>query len=208
MMLMLALLSGIAPLDALSSRHFCTMACCAGLPLHEAGSCGSTACHVNLSTSKLSTPTKVSSEATREINSEASEDPPAASHCEVNAKEMHHHSARATHNAPADETASNDRLHRKEDPSAQPQSIQNTSSQTSRHAMSIFKKPCQPDCGAGAAANPTNSNRNRDPAMLSYANRPRPQSKVPSLFTVYTSANTLRILCRQSRPRAPTLSLT
>lgn len=38
-MLALALLSGIFPLNALSSSHECTMSCCVGKSPHEAGSC-------------------------------------------------------------------------------------------------------------------------------------------------------------------------
>lgn len=37
--LVLALLSGIAPFKSASAGNFCTMACCAGVPPHAAGSC-------------------------------------------------------------------------------------------------------------------------------------------------------------------------
>ena len=62
--LVVALLSGIAPFKSASAGNFCTMACCAGLPPHAAGSC-----HM-----EMSAPGKLTPEATREVESDAESD--------------------------------------------------------------------------------------------------------------------------------------
>jgi hypothetical protein len=54
--LALALLAASTPFNSLALTHFCSMPCCAGKPLHSAGSCTGNSCHAHLARKKTPAP--------------------------------------------------------------------------------------------------------------------------------------------------------
>jgi hypothetical protein len=185
--LTLAILSSIAPPGLTSSRHFCTMACCAGKPLHEAGSC-----QANLSLRKP-TPPKEQEEL-----------------CETHNPQMGQHGSMHMQDAPApsdEESSSLVHLHQQliDSLAQEEQSKQNSSQQTTSIAASMLTRPCPPDCGAGTFSSSSQS-RPRDSAAVAYADRPRPPSSLRLSHPSDNPAKELADLFRRSRPRGPPLS--
>jgi hypothetical protein len=184
-MLMLALLGGVAPLGGLSSSHLCTMSCCAGLPPHEAGSCMHGACHVNFTLRTL---------------------PPPA-HEELCGGHNAHTVRRGVNRAAPTLIKLGYSLPAQpaEQLSAPAQVPPPAHVQAASVAAIIFTKPCLPDCGAGTFSSQGQS-RPRDSAALSYAGRARPPTGLRPSRATYSLLNTLDALCRRSRPRGPPLS--
>ena len=69
-------------------------------------------------------------------------------------------------------------------------------------ASSAFEKPCQPDCG-GCASSSTNSNRQRNSAVIASADRPRPPTARGLSNSGYNPIRTLGAQRRQGAPRGP-----
>jgi hypothetical protein len=78
------------------------------------------------------------------------------------------------------------------------------SGQTNASAAA-FVKPCQPDCGGGAAGF-RNSNRQRHSAVIADAERPRGPTALHLSDFARHRIQILEALCRQSSPRGPPLS--
>jgi len=75
-------------------------------------------------------------------------------------------------------------------------------SQPSFLQVSMLVRPCQPDCGAATLPS-ASQRRSRETAELSFANRARPPSALPSLTTQNTFAELCLLLRSQASPRAP-----
>lgn len=188
-MLVLALISGIAPFNASSSQsNLCTMACCAGKPPHEAGSCAVVACHVDFSARK------------RRPKLEA------AAHCEMSkGVASRHREMMRVPSALINTAASHERLHdQNQHSTAQPAAPQSASGKSSKVIAAAISNACRPDCGAGVF-NSSSQNRQRDVVGLSYAGQPRPPSRALLFISSHNLAKTLSVLCGKCVPRAPPL---
>jgi hypothetical protein len=187
-MLAFALVSGIVHPGVASSGHLCTMACCAGKPPHEAGSCMQGACHAHLSIRKP----PVSKEQ--------------AEVCDGHNPQMAQHEAMQTQDAPApfEETVSrSDHLHQQPfDSLAREPSQQDDPPKTNAADASMLMKQCSPDCGAGTLSGSSQS-RPRSSVAISEADRPRPPSRARLPHTSDNPAKELEALCQRSRPRGP-----
>lgn len=177
--LALALLSGIMPYNTLSSAHLCTMACCAGLAPHAAGSC-----HLNLSRQ-------------RNVHGDNA--------CGAMDMSSEHGGAMQMHESAQTDVASHDHCNVQERRStAQPPASQDTSSQTASVASLALTQPCSSDCGA-CSGNLAPLRRSPDAATLPYGVRPRP----PTLAGQIQHSDELPYIPtarrRNSRPRAPPL---
>jgi len=82
-----------------------------------------------------------------------------------------------------------------------PQARRNDAQPSSVH-VSMFMRPCQPDCGAATLPS-ASQRRPRETAELSFANRARPPSALPSLTTQNIFAYACHPLRSQASPRAP-----
>jgi len=86
-----------------------------------------------------------------------------------------------------------------------PSHTQRNNSQPSSLQVSMLVRPCQPDCGAVTLPS-ASQRRPRETAELSFANRARPPSALPSLTTQNTFAYPCYPLRSQASPRAPPIS--
>lgn len=179
LMLALALLSGLAPFSASSSSlsHPCAMACCAGKPPHEAGTCASAiACHLNPSTVKEGLESRTVDETS---------DGAMAQH-------QHHHEMMSVPEA----------AHHKEHHPAPADDARNGSRQGAIVAVSVLSSGCRQDCGAGVFSS-SGESRQRDPASLAYAVQPRPPCRSRLTLSGRNLASALDMLRGKLIPRAP-----
>ena len=180
--LALALLAGVVPASLSSAQQTCTMSCCAGKPLHVAGSCR----HAFSEDSETQTHSVTASEehhhaeATETNGTTAPEiieaDASTSSHCGTNA-----HSST--------ESASTARAARP----PQPPSIK----------AHVLIRPCSPECAAAAVSNLSQVRRGRSVAVLTANHRPRPPTRASLSEQTFDLQTSPAVICRQSRPRAP-----
>jgi hypothetical protein len=176
--LLFTLLAGSFPLSTLASGPMCELACCAGRAPHAAGSCMNGSCHAF-----------ATSQSKKNHNHEAKPE----QLCGLSRLKF-----RASRIAPfetvtVDFTASDN------------QSTDATSSSTpatASVATPAMTKPCQSDCG-GLLSRSTGSKRQRDEAALTYANRPRPPSRIRLRANDYRLTQTLDARARRGAPRGP-----
>jgi hypothetical protein len=180
--LALALLAGVVPASLSSAQQTCTMSCCAGKPMHAAGSCS----HAFSEESEAQTHSVTASEdhhhaeATETNSTTAPEiieaDASTSSHCGTNA-----HSST--------DSASTGRAARPPRPPSM--------------KAHVLIRPCSPECAAAAVSNLSQVRRGRSVAVLAANHRPRPPT-LASLTEQNFKLQTLpAVICRQSRPRAP-----
>jgi hypothetical protein len=151
------------------------MACCAGKPPHEAGSCTiAIACHVDQ----------------REAPGEMSEE-----------SMSHHHEMMRMADVPTIDATSSEHLQGISHHSARPGASQNASGALSG---SVLSSSCRQDCGAGVFIS-SSEGRQRDPASLSYAGQPRPPSKARLSLSERSLVKPLAMLRDKLIPRAPPL---
>jgi hypothetical protein len=197
--LVLALLSGIAPLSSASAGHLCAMECCAGLPPHAAGSChmglsspGETkelqhdqAEHCGLAEADTGAikgisagvmGMKTSAVPTLDLDSVTID---ASEHCAKNSQ--------AEEAGPA--TTDSPRL-----PSVNAQSF----------SAQSFSKPCPPECGTGALSSGVRPARQA--AALAYNVRPRPPTAAGKFYFSRQNFSIDSAYRKQVRPRGPPLS--
>jgi hypothetical protein len=184
-MLALVLLSGIAPLNALSRSHQCRMACCAGKSPHAEGSCS-----VAFVTETQEEP---SDEQAEEQAEEQVEEQAAHSH------HAHQHAASAT----SEKIASSGGDAAQHHPAQHSSSGKKSSRTLNVAAAQAMTPPCSPECAAATAPASTQLPRPRDAAAMSVAGNPRPPTL--SIFkkefsTVLPPSAERR---RQLHPRAP-----
>jgi hypothetical protein len=142
------------------------MACCAGKPPHEAGSCASAiACHVSFKTgSKRPRLASITIDGTGD-----------------GSIHQHHQGMMHVPDVPLDEAASHGHLQGKAHPPSHPETPQKAQGRRSVVAASVLSSGCRQDCGAGVFSL-SGEGRQRDPANLSHAGKPKPFSKAsPSL---------------------------
>lgn len=144
-MLALALLSGIAPLNALSSSssHECNMSCCLSKSPHAAGSCSV----AFASDEEAKTPDESDYEMTAHRG-----------HAEHISQTIASHEG----HKPAKQS------------SAHHSSTGKATSQRASVRAQALTKPCAPECAAAAAPLSTQMRRPRDPAAQAFAGKPRP----------------------------------
>jgi hypothetical protein len=186
-MLVLALVSGIAPFSTSSSAGLCAMACCAGKPPHEAGACVGVSCHAHLPT-RQETP-----------------QPKPKTHCEMNGGSTpdHHEMARIPESLTVDSTDAPGHPDGEGHPSpAQADTTQSASRPVSITVATIISNPCRPDCGVGVFSS-SGQGRQRNAAVISYAGHLRPTSDSSLSLTKRNPARTLSVLCRKCVPRGP-----
>ena len=189
--LAVVLVSGAAPLGSASAGHLCAMACCAGQPPHEAGSCTHGSCRVSFSTHESPAPPEEPEEL-----------------CGALQPRSEHHRAAHTPTAHAEDVSSSASHHRQRaraDTAARGHSHRGDSRQPPFFNASVLDKPCPPDCGAATSVY-SSQNRPRESAAVSHADRARPPSGPRLRQTSYHSAGELDALCRRSRPRGPPAS--
>jgi hypothetical protein len=191
--LAVALVSGAAPLGSASAGHLCAMACCAGQPPHEAGSCTHGSCQVSFSVPEPPPPPEEQEELCGAPQPRSEQ----------------HHAARTTHaphappaNVEDVSPAAHHRHHAQADSAAREHSHGGDSRQPPFFNASVLDRPCPPDCGAATSVYSSQS-RPRDSAAVSHADRARPPSGPRLRQTSYHSAGELDALCRRSRPRGP-----
>ena len=183
--LVLALLTGIAPLNVISSTaSSCSMPCCVSVT--EGGACATGACH-----SKVS-------------GHEQKEKPPVKSD---NSHSSHCSSMRMA-GAPSEDTASS--LHSitietdLSPPQHQLMASRDAPAQRTGIISKAFAKPCPPECCAGTSAF-TQVRRSRDASALSQNLRPRPPTVAGHLNRAEIPLPTDDARLRGSNPRAPPL---
>ena len=187
-----ALVSGIAPLGQTSSGHLCTMACCAGKPPHEAGSCMHGSCHIELPIRRPSPPPK------EREKLYGAHKPQTACHSAMRMQDAP--------SPPGEDFSPADHQHNQSvASSAQEQSQRDRSRQTTIIAASMLTRQCPPDCRA-VTFSYSSQNRRRDSTAISDAERPRPPSGLRLRHTSHNSAKELDALCGRERPRGPPLS--
>jgi hypothetical protein len=143
--LALALLSGIVPLNALSSSsHECNMSCCLGKTSHAAGSCDV----AFASDEKATTPSEPD-------------------------HEQRAHRGHAGHSSQTN--APHNRHHTAKQPSAHHSSTDRATPQSLSVRAQALARPCAPECAAAATSASTQTRRQRDPATQTADRKPRPQ---------------------------------
>jgi hypothetical protein len=141
------------------------MACCAGKPPHEAGSCAvAIACHVNL---KAGSHRPKLESITIDGTSDGST--------------PHHHGMMHVPDVPLDEAASYVHLQGKAHHPSHHEAPRNAQGRKAVVAATVLSSGCRQDCGAGVFSS-SGEGRQRDPANLSPAGKTKPFSKArPSL---------------------------
>jgi hypothetical protein len=181
-LLLVSVLSNLAPLSSASGNHICALACCAGKPPHEAGSCMTNACGTELPLQKevvpdddpICDPRNASAHAGMQMGETAKDQ---------------HASRQQAIVTEFDFTAS-DQL--KGGPGSAP-SIE----------AATFSKPCPPDCGGAATSSSGGRNKRYDSRALSFTELPRPPSVNTLLHFLSSQYSKLELICRQSPPRGP-----
>lgn len=195
--LVIALLSGIAPFKSAAARNLCTMACCAGLAPHASGSC-----HM-----EMAGPGKLSDAIAPEPEPEtlcglpeaerggagpiATRVKPvlkldavtvdASDHCQVNSQTEDIGAPSGDSSGPSDE-----------------------SDQTATSvAANSFAKPCPPGCGSGSPVSRTR--RSSDAAALAQDLRPR-STYLKKYFYQRLDVLNLSARLEQLHPRGPPVS--
>jgi hypothetical protein len=212
-MLVLALLSGIAPLKSISfaSASLCSMSCCVALPPHRPGECDSVvSCQVKLPGHDARA--HDAPDADHQHHTAATSHPDGDEHARQHEsnpqpRAAHHaaHTAHAgTHHAEtpeAPETSQADaRQPESKSPEAKPESKQ---ARRPGIAPASVSNPCPSDCGM-AAGSFGNRVRSRDAATLAHAHRPRrPTTRTVSTRHVSLLPLTSTDKHRLAPPRAP-----
>jgi len=180
--LILVLLSGVAPFNTLSASALCTMDCCAGLAPHAAGSC-----HMNMSAGTRGSHAEESCETT-----EASD--------EITGGVMGMVSSHSSFEAVTIDASEHcDRKSSAED--TRVRSTEKTPVQPSLSAQSMAK-PCPPECGTGVVSF-SQLQRSRDTAALAHAMRPRPPTITRQRANIETDFLTATAFPKRIRPRGP-----
>ena len=185
--MMLSLVASSTPISALSlsPTHVCTLACCAGRPPHEAGSCLHGACAVHLPISHRSV--KAESEPLCGIHTLMAR--------QGNAERILRTSARSR-------GGDRRRLALAAGSGSEQSSTTSVPGNATSLAAASLTRPCLPECGA-ATVGSANQNRPREAAALCFANRARPPSDSSLLTARFTPTHSSARLHRQCGPRGP-----
>jgi hypothetical protein len=195
--LVLTLLSGIVSFSSASAGHFCTMACCAGLPQHAADSC-----HMSVSSHGKMGDENISEPEPDELCGIANADGELIKGLAgvMGMKE----SAAASLDLDSVTIDASDHCDKKSTPAGVNSSSENDSSQPVSIAAQFFSKPCPPECGTGAlnaGVRPL-----RDTATVNHNARPR----APTLVEKHRNFNRKVLIvfhyCNHVRPRGPPFS--
>lgn len=194
--LVFALLAGIAPFKSASAGNLCTMACCAGLAPHAAGSC-----HMEMAGSG-------------KLKPEPTPEPEPEKLCGLPAAERGAVKVTATTAAPAlnldavtvdasDHCQINSQSNEPGASSGDHAGHPDESDQTTSIAVNSFAKPCPPGCGGGT----TVSRVRRSPDAAPRAQDLRPRSTFAKKYAYQSEDLLILSVCReQVRPRGPPVS--
>jgi hypothetical protein len=162
--LVLALLSGIAPIGSASAEHLCTMECCAGLAPHAVGSC-----HM-----EMSSPGKAAGEVTAKAQPDKHCGIPEANN-EMKGVAAGVMGMKEEPNSSLDLDAitidASDHCNTMSESEGGVAPSRNDS-QAASIATQSFSKPCPPECGTGALS--SGARPSRQALALAYHARPRP----------------------------------
>lgn len=193
--LVLALLSGIAPFKSASAGNLCTMTCCAGLPPHSAGSC-----HM-----EMPAPGKLSQETTPEPESDklcGLREPETGAPADVAAGAIGiNDNAESSLNLDAVTVDASDhcQVNSQTEEDAQPAADSNQAANIAAHS---FARPCPPECGSGA----TGSGVRRPPDAATLVQNARPRSTFVRKYPRHSHDSLFVSVCgEQVRPRGPPL---
>jgi hypothetical protein len=199
--LVLALLSGIVPFRSASAGNLCTMACCAGLPPHTAGSC-----HM-----EMPAPGNLSRETTPEPASESEPDKlcglrepengaPDVTAGAIRINDDNGESSSLNLDAVTVDASDHCRVHSQtEEAGTQPAGDSNQVANIAAHS---FAKPCPPECGGGA----TGSGVRRPPDAATLVQNARPKSTFVRKYPRHSQDSLFVSACgAQVRPRGPPL---
>ena len=181
--LILVLLSGVAPFNTLSAAALCTMDCCAGLAPHAAGSC-----HMSMSAGARVADAHKSCETT-----EASDG--------VTGGVMGMVDSHSSFDAVTIDASEHCNKKPSADGARVPSSTEKTPVQPGLSAQS-FTKPCPPECGTGVVSF-AQLQRGRDTAALAHAMRPRPPTIGRQRAHIETNFLTATAPHKRVRPRGP-----
>lgn len=182
--LVLALLTGVAPLNALSSAPSCSMPCCASVT--EGGACATGACHSKISGHQQ--PKRPPVKSGDSHSSHCGSMRKAGASSEDAATSLHNITVEAdSKTAQHQHPASSDAL-----------------PQRTGVIKAALTKPCPPECCAGASAF-AQLRRSRDASALSHNTRPRPPTIAGHLHRSELLPPTDDAWLRGSNPRAPPL---
>jgi hypothetical protein len=198
--LVLSFLSGIAPFKSASAGNLCTMACCAGLPPHSAGSC-----HMEMpAAGKLTRETKPEPKQASEPESDklcGLREPENGAPGDVAAGTIGlNDNAEAWLNLDAVTVDASD--HCQVNSQTEETQPANDSNQVANIAAHSFAKPCPPECGSGA----TGSGVRRAPDAATLVQNARPRSTFVRKYSRH-SQDFLFVSAwgEQVRPRGPPL---
>jgi hypothetical protein len=195
--LVLALLSGIAPFGSASAEHICTMECCAGLAQHAAGSC-----HMDMSSAGRAA-------------GEESPKPESDRHCGLPEadNELVNGLAAGVMGMKEDSNSSlgldaitidaSDHCNTNSQSKGVVSPSRNDSHPASIATQS-FSKPCPPECGTGALSSGVRPSRQA--LALAYNGRPWPPTLVGKHHHPDYNFSIASGQCKQVRPRGPPVS--
>jgi hypothetical protein len=186
--LALALLAGVVPASLSSTQQTCTMSCCAGKPMHAAGSCS----HAFSDERETQTHSPTASEDQHHHTEAIETDSTATAAPEIIEADASTSSHCGTTAQTSAESASTGRAARPPQP-PQPPSIR----------AHVLIRPCSPECAAAAVSNLSQVRRGRSVAVLTAKLRPRPPTLASLTEQTFQLQTSPAVICRQSRPRAP-----
>jgi hypothetical protein len=181
-LLLVSVISGAVPLGSASGQHLCAMACCAGKPPHEAGSCMMNACEAT---------------AFHQAKAPTRDDPI----CDPRASASGHAGMETAVRVEVDTDTHGLSSVDEFDFTTGKQSATGTRGATSIAAAAL-SKPCPPECG-GATCRTTSKNTRYDSPAPGFGERPRPLSLASLRHSTLSGRVKLQPLCKQLQPRAP-----
>lgn len=174
--LALALLAGLLPGSLSSAQQTCTMSCCAGKPTHMAGSCSAA----------------------------FSDDHQAETDGESVADHHSHTGAMHTNDAALSIIEATSHCGTTKDSAEKEPPAQRSSPQATSIIAHALTTPCSPECAAAAVSAFSQVRRPRaETAALPANHKPRPPTNISLAEQKSNPHTSLKVTCRQSRPRPP-----
>lgn len=196
--LMLALLCGIAPLSSVSAGHLCTMQCCAGLAPHAAGSC-----HMDMSMNGKGAGGDTPKPEPDELCGLPDSNTGLIKRVSAGVMAMEASTESSLDLDGVTIDASEHCTTSEQSEGASP--FHSDTSQPASIAAQSFSKPCPLECGTGVLSSGVRPSRHSD-ALANNA-RPRPPTLVRKYRHLDSNFSTSSAHCKQLGPRGPPLSI-